>query len=172
MVGIALGSNLCIVVVGELDPPGKLLILGYSCSVSSSLLNSHSTHTQSCVRADPERLHLQEGPDQSQRIQALAGMAYSPASMWHSNSRPLPQPTEGGDAESAQPFSPHHLVELSAITPSSVDSTGSEVKAFAEQLKPYPPTTVVCVTMSGLKPLVQCFRVCLQTEEGEQINYA
>ena len=56
---------------------------------------------------------------------------------------PLPQPTEGGDADSAQPFSPHHLVELSAITPSSVDTTGSEVKAFAEQLKPYPFQTAV-----------------------------
>ena len=43
-----------------------------------------------------------------------------------------------GDLETASTVSSRYLVELSALTFSGHDAVGSEIKAFAEQLKPYP----------------------------------
>ena len=43
-----------------------------------------------------------------------------------------------GDWETATIVSSRYLVELSALTLSGHDAIGSEMKAFAEQLKPYP----------------------------------
>lgn len=41
-----------------------------------------------------------------------------------------------GDPDSATPLSPLYLVELSAVTPSGQDTIESEMKAFADHLKP------------------------------------
>ena len=43
-----------------------------------------------------------------------------------------------GDLETASTVSSRYLVEMSALTYSGHDAVGSEMKAFAEQLKPYP----------------------------------
>ena len=43
-----------------------------------------------------------------------------------------------GDLDPSQPLSALHLVELSAVTPSGQDTIESEMKAFADHLKPYP----------------------------------
>ena len=48
------------------------------------------------------------------------------------------QPTDAGDLDTASTISSRYLVEFSAITASGHDAIGSEMKAFAEQLKPYP----------------------------------
>lgn len=48
------------------------------------------------------------------------------------------QPGDTGDLESAQQVSSSHLVELSAVMASGQDEIGSQMKSFAEQLKPYP----------------------------------
>ncbi len=48
------------------------------------------------------------------------------------------QPGENGELEGAQPVFDRHLLELSAITPSGQDAIGNKMRAFADQLKPYP----------------------------------
>ena len=49
------------------------------------------------------------------------------------------QPSVTGDPDSSSvALSPLYLVELSAVTPSGQDSIESEMKAFADHLKPYP----------------------------------
>ncbi|XP_064384123.1 mediator of RNA polymerase II transcription subunit 18-like [Halichondria panicea] len=51
----------------------------------------------------------------------------------------LYQPSgEGTGVAGAQLLSEHYLVELSAVTTSGHDNVGMEMRAFAEQLKPYP----------------------------------
>ena len=53
-------------------------------------------------------------------------------------SLPPSQPSDSGDPETAQAVSDHYLVELSALTASGQDTIGTEMKAFADHLKPYP----------------------------------
>lgn len=47
------------------------------------------------------------------------------------------QPGESGELDSAQLLFDRHLVELSAVTSSGQDIIGNEMRAFADQLKPY-----------------------------------
>ena len=54
---------------------------------------------------------------------------------------PHPQPTDSGDPDTAQAVFDHYLVELSALTASGQDTIGTEMKAFADHLKPYPHHT-------------------------------
>ena len=49
-----------------------------------------------------------------------------------------PAGTGAGDPDSSIPLSPLYLVELSAVTPSGQDTIESEMRAFADHLKPYP----------------------------------
>ena len=60
------------------------------------------------------------------------------------------QPTDMGDLETASTVSNRYLVELSALTFSGHDAIGSEIKAFAEQLKPYPSLSL---SLSLILPL-------------------
>ena len=57
-----------------------------------------------------------------------------------------------GDLDTASTVSSRYLVELSALTLSGHDAVGNEMKAFAEQLKPY-PCGVVCVCGPASRPL-------------------
>uniref|UniRef100_G3MRG3 Mediator of RNA polymerase II transcription subunit 18 n=1 Tax=Amblyomma maculatum TaxID=34609 RepID=G3MRG3_AMBMU len=43
-----------------------------------------------------------------------------------------------GNPESIEPISNSHIIELSVIAPAGQESLGDEMKAFADQLKPYP----------------------------------
>lgn len=68
---------------------------------------------------------------------------YVRARMWYIRSVsimfPLPATQSvTGDLDPSQPLSALHLVELSAVTPSGQDTIESEMKAFADHLKPYP----------------------------------
>ena len=62
------------------------------------------------------------------------------------------QPTDMGDLETASTVSSRYLVELSALTFSGHDAVGSEIKAFAEQLKPY-PSPLLSLSLSSLSSL-------------------
>lgn len=59
----------------------------------------------------------------------------------------LSQPNETGDPESAQPFSSNYLVEMSALASSGQDAIGTEMKSFAEHLKPYPAYFIALYVM-------------------------
>ena len=68
---------------------------------------------------------------------------YIPAHMWCIRSVSIMFPllatqSVTGDLDPSQPLSALHLVELSAVTPSGQDTIESEMKAFADHLKPYP----------------------------------
>ena len=57
----------------------------------------------------------------------------------HPHTHTHTQPSgEGAGVAGAQLLSEHYLVELSAVTTSGHDNVGMEMRAFAEQLKPYP----------------------------------
>ena len=66
-------------------------------------------------------------------------MTLAVAAFTHTHTHTHTQPTmEGEGLENAQSLSDHYLVEMSAVTTSGHDTVGAEMRAFAEQLKPYP----------------------------------
>lgn len=55
-----------------------------------------------------------------------------------SNPSSLSQPSDSSDPDAASAISDHYLVELSALMASGQDNIGTEMRTFAEHLKPYP----------------------------------
>ena len=81
---------------------------------------------------------VQKRPDESLCVQDIPGMCCIAFVFMCYQFYSLFQPGDTGELESAQQVSSHYLVELSAVMASGQDEIGSNMRSFAEQLKPYP----------------------------------
>lgn len=73
-----------------------------------------------------------------------------------------PKVPESGELGKMEQFSDHYVVELSAVSSSGQDAIAAELKAFADQLKPYPNCMSVISCHTGaweLSVVVSCICV-------------
>lgn len=58
-----------------------------------------------------------------------------------------------GGTENLDPVTLSYLVELSIVAPSGQEAIADEMKAFSEQLKPYPSIMLMCQSYKRRKSL-------------------